>query len=165
MSRVVRVVILVGCGVIGAWVGYWLGHLAGWSENADWPGRIGGGVGAVLLSIGLSVLSVLIAGTIVFLLPQRRARRVLAGGSPARATVLSVEDTGGRIRGRAGKRRQVSCELEVFLSDSRSYRARATQFVSPGLEATLRPGVAVAVRYDPAHRDRVAVEGPVERAA
>jgi uncharacterized membrane protein YeaQ/YmgE (transglycosylase-associated protein family) len=74
MRRTLGVVFLVFCGVVGAWVGYWLGHLAGWSENAHWPGTIGGGTGAILLSIALSVLFVAVAGLLVFVLPRRNLR-------------------------------------------------------------------------------------------
>ena len=56
-----HVIYLVVCGVVGGWVGYWIGHLAGWSENAEWPGRIGGGTGAILLSIAMAVLFVILA--------------------------------------------------------------------------------------------------------
>lgn len=50
-----RVVTAVVVGVICGWGGYWLGHLAGWSADADWPVRIGGGTGAIVLSICLAV--------------------------------------------------------------------------------------------------------------
>jgi hypothetical protein len=65
-------VLLVACGVLGAWVGYWVGHLAGWSERADWPWTVGGGTGAILLSIGTSVLFVILAGMLLFLGSERR---------------------------------------------------------------------------------------------
>jgi uncharacterized membrane protein YeaQ/YmgE (transglycosylase-associated protein family) len=74
MRKTLGVVFLVFCGVVGAWVGYWLGHLLGWSENAHWPGTIGGGAGAILLSIALSVLFVVVAGLLVVVLPRRSVR-------------------------------------------------------------------------------------------
>ena len=74
MRKTLGVLFLVFCGVVGAWVGYWIGYLAGWSEDAHWPGTVGGGTGAILLSIALSVLFVVIAGVLVFVLPQRSAR-------------------------------------------------------------------------------------------
>jgi len=55
MSRAMHVLYLVVCGIVGGWVGYWIGHAAGWSEDAEWPWRIGGGTGAILLSIGVAV--------------------------------------------------------------------------------------------------------------
>lgn len=67
----VRALMMVLGGLVGGWGGYWLGHLAGWSANADWPVRIGGGTGAILLSIGLAVAGALITGGVL----ARRARR------------------------------------------------------------------------------------------
>jgi len=161
MRKTLRVLFLVFCGVVGAWAGYWIGHLAGWSQDADWPGRIGGGSGAILLSIGMSVLFVVLAGLLVFLTPQRGLRRVLESGAPAPATVLSVKETGAQSWGPRGTCHQVTCELEVCPSDGSPYRARTTQFVSAAVEESLQPGAAVAIRYDPAKPRRVAIEGPV----
>jgi len=161
MRKTLSVVVLVFCGVVGAWVGYWIGHLAGWSQDADWPGRIGGGSGAILLSIGTSVLFVVLAGILVFLTPQRGVRRVLESGVPAQATVVSVKQTGAHIWAPKGTRHQVSCELEVCPSDGSPYRARTTQFVSEAVEGALQPGATVAIRYDPAKPTRVAIEGPI----
>ena len=65
-----RVVAAVVVGIICGWGGYWLGHLAGWSADADWPVHIGGGAGAIVLSIALAVAGALI--TIALL--SRRGR-------------------------------------------------------------------------------------------
>lgn len=54
-----RVVTAVIVGVICGWGGYWLGHLAGWSTDAEWPATIGGGAGAILLSISLAEVGAL----------------------------------------------------------------------------------------------------------
>ncbi len=56
-----RVTWMVVGGIIGGWAGYWIGHLLGWSVNAEWPLHIGGGTGAILMSMGMSVLGVLLA--------------------------------------------------------------------------------------------------------
>jgi hypothetical protein len=69
MSKALRVVLIVICGVLGGWGGYWIGHAAGLSTNAEWPIRIGGGTGAILFSIGLSVAAVVLSWA---LLPRRR---------------------------------------------------------------------------------------------
>jgi hypothetical protein len=55
-----RVVAAVVVGIICGWGGYWLGHLAGWSTDAEWPTQIGGGTGAIVLSIALAVAGALI---------------------------------------------------------------------------------------------------------
>lgn len=62
MSKTYRVLWMVLGGIVGGYLGYWIGHLAGWSTDAEWPLRIGGGQGAIALSIGLAVLGVLIVG-------------------------------------------------------------------------------------------------------
>jgi hypothetical protein len=70
-------------GFIGAYAGYWIGYLLGWSSDAEWPLRVGGGTGAILLSIVLSVLGVLL----VRLLVGPQPGRVGSGsGSAAEAT-------------------------------------------------------------------------------
>ena len=62
MSKTSRVLWMVLGGVVGGYFGYWIGHLAGWSSDAEWPFKIGGGTGAILVSIGLAVLGVLLVG-------------------------------------------------------------------------------------------------------
>jgi len=161
MRKAPSILFLVLCGAVGAWAGYWLGHLAGWSRDADWPGRIGGGSGAILLSIGMSVLFVVLAGLLIFLTPQRGVRRVLEDGVPAQATVVRVAETGAQSWAPRGTRHRVSCELEVRPSDGSPYRARTTQFVSEAVEEALRPGATVVIRFDPSKPTRVAIEGPI----
>jgi hypothetical protein len=165
MRKTLNVLIMVLCGVVGAWAGYWLGYLAGWSENAEWPGKIGGGSGAILLSIGMSVSFAVLAGIVVFLFPGRGVRRVLESGAPAQATVVSAVETGAQTLGLKGTRHQVSCDLEVCPSDGSPYRARTTQFLSEADEDALQPGATVAIRYDPARPKRVAIKGPAAPAA
>ena len=69
MAKGLRVVLIVLCGIVGGWGGYWIGHSLGWSTNAEWPLRIGGGTGAILCSMGLAVIAVALAWA---LLPKRR---------------------------------------------------------------------------------------------
>jgi hypothetical protein len=113
----------------------------------------------------MSVLFVILAGILVFLTPQWRARRVLRSGVPAQAIVVSVERIGAQSWRPKGTLHQVWCELEVRPSDATPYRARTTQFVSASVEGALRPGAAVAIRYDPAKPTRVAIEEPIAPAA
>ena len=49
MRSWVRVLWMVVGGFIGAYAGYWIGYLLGWSSDAEWPFRVGGGTGAILL--------------------------------------------------------------------------------------------------------------------
>jgi hypothetical protein len=73
MAKAGRVLLQILGGIIGGWGGYWIGHLIGWSEDADWPTRIGGGTGAVLLSIGLAVAGVLLTQLVLWVANRRRA--------------------------------------------------------------------------------------------
>ena len=68
MNKSYRVLWMVLGGIVGGYFGYWIGHLAGWSTDAEWPLKIGGGEGAIAVSIGLAVLGVLVVG----LLTRRR---------------------------------------------------------------------------------------------
>ena len=72
MHKAIRILLMVLGGIIGGWGGYWIGHLAGWSVDADWPWEIGGGTGAVLLSIGMSVAGVLLVDLMFWLATRRR---------------------------------------------------------------------------------------------
>jgi hypothetical protein len=72
MHRAFRVLFMVLAGIIGGWGGYWIGHLAGWSVDAEWPWEIGGGTGAVLLSIGMAVAGVLLVDLLFWLATRRR---------------------------------------------------------------------------------------------
>jgi hypothetical protein len=165
MRKALNILFIVLCGMLGGWVGYWIGHAAGWSENAEWPGQVGGGTGAILLSIGTAVLFVALAAAGVFLIPQRGLRRVLRSDVTAPATVIDVAETGASRWTRAGTRHQIRCELEVCPPDGTPYRAKAVQFVGEATEHALRPGEKVAVRIDPGAPTHVAIDEPLSRAA
>jgi len=65
MSKTYRVLGMVLGGIVGGYIGYWIGDLAGWSTEADWPLKIGGGGGAIAMSICLAVIGVLIAAVLL----------------------------------------------------------------------------------------------------
>ena len=65
MRSWVRVLWMVVGGFIGAYAGYWIGYLLGWSSDAEWPFRVGGGTGATLLSIAMSVVGVYLVRLLV----------------------------------------------------------------------------------------------------
>jgi hypothetical protein len=166
MRKVLNIILVVVCGVVGAWIGYWVGYAAGWSENAEWPWTVGGGSGAILLSIGTSVLFVLVASAAVFLVPGRGTRSALAGGAPGQATVLRIAETGAQSSLTGKLRRQVSCELAVHPQQGGApYTAHTTQFLDETFERELKPGDTVAVRYDPGEPRHVAIVEPGVRAA
>lgn len=165
MRKALNILVIVLFGTLGGWLGYWLGHAAGWSENAVWPGQVGGGAGAILTSICLSVLFVALAAAALFYLPQRRVRHVLESRVTAPATVIGVSETGAVLRTRRGYRRQVRCDLEVCASDTAPYRARAVQFVDEATQCYLGPGARVAVRIEPEAPGHVAIDETLSRAA
>jgi hypothetical protein len=165
MIKVLNITTVVLCGIVGGWLGYWAGHALGWSENANWPETIGGGTGAILMSMGMAVLFVALAALVVFFVPQRGVRRVLKSGVTGQARVLRAVETGAVSWAREGGTHQVRCDLEVCPSDAPSYRVRTTQFVSEVVESILQPGAEVTIRYDPEHPSRVAIEEPFARAA
>ncbi len=164
MRAWVTILLLVLVGIVGAYVGYWLGHLAGWSRDAEFPFRIGGGDGAILLSIGVSFLSVMGALWLIVARPLRRERRLLATGMPGRATIMRVWRTGVTAGG-GGSRHQLGIELEVHPEGRPAYPTRTTRLASVAEEAALKPGTEVNVRYDPSKPSSVAIEGPVASAA
>jgi MFS family permease len=155
MRGVVIVLVAALAGIVGAWVGYWIGHALGWTTDAVWPWQIGGGDGAILLSIGLSVLSVAVVGGVLVALPRRRQRRLLATGQPGHATIVKAWSNGIR----ANELRQLEFELEVHPDGAADYQAHATGMIDRAELDTYAPGVEVNVRYDPADPTRVAVEG------
>jgi hypothetical protein len=71
MRSWVRVLWMVLGGFIGAYAGYWIGYLLGWSSDAEWPLKVGGGTGAILLSIAMSVLGVSLVRLMVGPKPDR----------------------------------------------------------------------------------------------
>lgn len=162
MRAAVIVLALVAIGIVGAWVGYWIGHAFGWTTDAEFPLRIGAGAWAIGLSILVSFLSVM-AGIGWFVArPLARMRRLLATGAPGHATVRRVWRTGLFMRSRGGpSRHQLGFELDVHPDDGGVYRTTATGLLDEAGEASLAPGAEVTIRYDPAHPASVAVVGPM----
>ena len=95
-----RVVAVVVVGIICGWGGYWLGHLAGWSADADWPVQIGGGAGAIVLSIALAVAGALLQVGDGVLRREEPPHRGLPAGHPEK----QLQDPAGEDR---DHRRQV----------------------------------------------------------
>lgn len=161
MRAWVRVLVLVVIGIVGAWVGYWIGHGLGWTANAEFPLRIGGGERAILLSMGLSFLSVMGGLWWIVTRPLLGVRRLLATGTPGHATVRRVWRTEIRMSRPDRKERELGFELEVHSDAGGDYTATALGIIDELDEPALRPGVEVAIRYDPSRPSRVAVVGPM----
>jgi hypothetical protein len=161
MRAFVTVVGLVVIGIIGAWVGYWIGHALGWSSDAEFPLRIGGGAGAIALSILVSFGCVMAGAGLFVARPLQRVRRLAASGAPGHATIRRMWRTGFFMRPRGGARQHLlGFELDVHPEAGGDYAAKATGLLSEADERALRPGSEVAIRVDRASRTSVAVVGP-----
>lgn len=159
------VVVLIVLGVIGALAGYWIGHAAGWTTDAEFPLRIGGGERAIGLSILLSIGTVMAGAGWLVARPLRRTRHLIAEGSPGHATVRRFWRTGLTTSTTEGKRHQVAFDLEVHPDGGVDYPAKALGMLDEAAEAALAPGGEVEVRYDPGHPRTMAVVGPMATAA
>jgi hypothetical protein len=150
---------MVAAGMAGAYGGYWIGHALGWSREAEWPLRIGGGGGAVVLSVLASLACVAIAGAWATWRAQHEHRRVIADGVSADAVIRRVWRTGIVVkRSGGGSMAQLGFELEVLPADAPPYRVRTAKLVAQEDLATMHPGIHVDVRYDANHPTRVAIE-------
>lgn len=158
MSRTGRVLWMVLGGVVGGYFGYWLGHLAGWSTNADWPFQIGGGAGAIALSVGLAVLGVFVAAALLELGTALSVRRLRRSGTTGDAVVVDRWTLGTGLR---SGRREYGFLVETRLPDGSISLGHATEWLSAEEAAELLPHREVTVRYDPTHPRRVVVEAPV----
>jgi len=158
MHKTVRVTFMVFAGIVGGYIGYWLGHLAGWSTNADWPFQIGGGDGAIALSILMAVVGVLVAGGLLRLPSLVIDRRLRKHGEHSEATVIDRWGTGLDLRGLSSSLRQYRVLVEVRLPDGTHRRAHSTQWLEPDEFAALQPGQRIMVRYHLRHPDRVLVD-------
>jgi hypothetical protein len=157
--RAVNMIFVIICGIVGLWGGYWLGHLAGWSENADWPAQIGGGWGALILSVVLA-LAAMVAATVCMCLPTfRTTRRLLRDGTPVTATVLAKKRAGLTIRSTKAAREKVCCRLEIRPATGEPFETTACQFMTLAEESVLLPEAVVNIRYDPKNPARAAIEG------
>jgi hypothetical protein len=148
-------------GLVGGYFGYWIGHLAGWSTDAEWPFRIGGGNGAIALSIGLAVLGVLAVAGLLELLAARSVRKLRANGVAATGLIID-RWTLGMLR--AG-RREYGFLVETRMPDGTLALGHATEWLTADEAAALMPHREVMVRYDPTHPRRVVVVAPQPLAA
>jgi hypothetical protein len=158
MRKALRVIFMVFAGVVGGYVGYWLGYLAGWSTHADWPFQIGGGTGAILMSMAMAVAGVLVAGGLLRLPSLVIDRRLRKHGEHAEATVIDRWGTGLDLRGLSSSLRQYRVLVEVRLPDGTHRQAHSTQWLEPDEFAALQPGQRIMVRYHLRHPDRVLVD-------
>jgi type II secretory pathway pseudopilin PulG len=87
-------------------------------------------------------------------LRAREERRVLAGGTTARAVVLALEDTGNRFNDAP----EIVIRLRVSAPGRPDWTASVHRILSGPEALSFTPGRELAVRYDPARPDRIALE-------
>ena len=147
-------------GLVGGWVGYWVGHALGLSTGAVWPTQIGGGAGAIVMSVGMAVLGVLVLGALIALPPYLTARRLQAGGDTvgtADATILSRWDLGLQANGI-----HLHLHLYAFLVETRNpdgsvQIGHVTQWLTREEYAALPTDQVVRVLVDRDHPSRMVV--------
>lgn len=153
-----RIAALAVIGVVAAWAGYWLGHALGWSRNADWPWSIGAGGGAIALSVSAAAGALLAAMGVLRVWPIVRNRRLARIGQHVDGLVLEIHDTGLTMHRHGALLHQSEMELEVHPEGSEPYLAHTLDYLNDRELGHLLPGSAVALRFDPQHPKRVAIE-------
>ena len=160
MRKTYRVLLMVLGGVVGGWVGYWLGAAFGWSTNAQWPWRIGGGTGAILLSMAMAVLGVVLVATAIALPPFLTERRLRAGGASidsVEATVLEGWSLGLQVDTPHVHRHLYAFLVETRTPDGSIRIEHATQWLTIEEFNAFRSGRPVRALVDREHPGRVLV--------
>jgi hypothetical protein len=165
MKAFAIIIVLVIIGVVGALVGYWVGHALGWTTDAEFPLGIGGGARAIGLSILVSFASVMAGIGLLIARPLGRIRRLAATGAAGHATIRRVRRT-GLVMTRRGDlpRHEVDFEVEMHPDGGRDYIAHGTGLLTEAEESVLTPGVEAEVRYDETAPNSVVVIGPMATA-
>jgi MFS family permease len=153
MHRTFRVLLMVLGGIVGGYFGYWAGHWAGWSVDADWPWRIGGGTGAILISMGLAVVGVLLVGLAFAVPPALTARHLRAHGVKLSGTIVERWNLGLHVASGRGTLDEFGFLVDVTMPDGATRPVRSAQWVTSGQRLQFLPGRQVTVRYDP-HRPK-----------
>ena len=79
--------------------------------------------------------------------------RTLASGTPAKARVLKIRDTGGRFNSNPS----IEFQLEVRPIDGESFTATTRAIISTVDLPHYQPGSNINVKYDPADHGSVAI--------
>jgi hypothetical protein len=116
-----------------------------------------------MLMVLLSVVGVSVLGVAAYLLVSHRSdadgfdfghtERTLATGTPAKARILNIRDTGGRLNSNPS----IELQLEVHPADGTTFVAMTRAIVSVVALPRYQAGAEIDVKYDPADRTSVAV--------
>lgn len=110
--------------------------------------------------IATIVLPLLVIGFVLgpVLWNRYQTARLLEHGVAATASVLEIIDTGDRMN----KNPVVRVRLTVRGADGTEFPAEVETVASAVRLQTLKPGARLVVRYDAAHRERVAIDDRVD---
>ena len=163
MARPVRVMIAVVAGVVGAYIGFWMANLAGWSGDARWPLDPRGGAGTLLVVIAVAAIAGLVTGVVLGLIPTVTYRKVATEGIQTTAAIVEVWRTGAITHDMGEVLSEYGLVLEVRPPAGSPYRTRTKTMVTTGAEGSYLPGTKVMVRYHPTTPRKVFVVGPIRQ--
>jgi len=111
---------------------------------------IGAGVVLLVVTVGLTLTLKVRAGTA----KMAAEKELWARGTPARARVVRIKDTGARIN----RHPKIEFDLEVTLPDQEPYPASLAAYISSIAVPRVQPDCAIDVRVDPADKTRVVLD-------
>jgi hypothetical protein len=163
VARPARVIVAVFAGVVGAYIGFWIANLAGWSGNARWPLDPRGGAGTLLPVIALAAAAALATGAALGLIPTVTYRKVATEGIQTTAAIVDVWRTGAITHDMGEVLSEYGLVLEVRPPAGTPYRTRTKTMVTTGAAGSYLPGSKVMVRYHPTTPRKVFVVGPIRQ--
>jgi len=155
--------IAVVAGVVGAYIGFWMANLAGWSGDARWPLDPRGGAGTLLVVIAVAAIAGLVTGVVLGLIPTVTYRKVATEGIQTTAAIVEVWRTGAITHDMGEVLSEYGLVLEVRPPAGSPYRTRTKTMVTTGAEGSYLPGTKVMVRYHPTTPRKVFVVGPIRQ--
>ncbi len=116
------------------------------------PARVGYLIGAAAVAFAVGMTTWVFGP---FLMETYRARQIAMSGTAAMARVISLQDTNRRVNYQP----VIAIHLEVMPEGRPPYQAVVRRVVTVIDAGRLTPGTVVAVRFDPAHPERVVITG------
>lgn len=161
LAKGARIAIVLVAGAAGAYVGFWIAHLAGWSGNARWPLDPQGGAGTTLMVISGAALAVLTTGFGLAVIPIFTYRKVAKEGRQTHAIILEAWRTGVTTHDLGEVLSEYGLRLEIRPASGTRYQTRTKTMVATQDEAAYRPGSHLEIRYHPTTPRKVFVVGPI----
>ncbi len=144
-------------GVVGAGLGATAGMVAAYAAALAGPGGFSSKIGGLVV---VSIFLLIVVLVIVFVYrkvfaPVGAQRKLQRTGLPAEASILDIRETGWTVNNIYPV---VKLRLEVRPPGGEPYQAEVQTLVGRLDVPQLQPGALVAVRYDPRHPSRVALD-------